>query len=374
VAPLAIARFARRQLLIPQLGPIAMWSVVYVAISVIWYAGWPSADSSQELRDRLLAVCFLGLAAFVLIDAESRRVAGLATVGVVLLMVVVNGLQLTNPEWFVMTVVTRSSGLYLNANQCAAALVLGMVIGWPFVRKGLRPFFLLLVGAAVAVTFSRSGAVGWLAAGAVLLTFEARTVKPRRLVLCGVGVVTVVVMLMNVATAAGIIDIANLDEDQFDRITFLQTLTASDESSLARREIAAGAWQMVAESPLAGNGLASTLRGETQSTHNMFLYYMADHGFLGALVLPGLVLCAFIGRAKGTDGSHWAFCAFTLWYAFFSHNILTERYHLIAFAFFAMGGSAYARSAVGARATRLAIRRRKAPALVLTGSAIEGRV
>jgi hypothetical protein len=70
----------------------------------------------------------------------------------------------------------------------------------------------------------------------------------------------------------------------------------------------------------------------------MFLYFMADHGLLGLFILPALMLFAFIGRPARASGAHWGFAAFTLWYAFFSHNILSERYYLIGFAFFAMGG------------------------------------
>src|SRR5439155_23205082 len=85
---------------------------------------------------------------------------------------------------------------------------------------------------------------------------------------------------------------------------------------------------------------------ERSSTHTMFLYFMTDHGVLGALILPAMLICVFVGRPKGAQGSHWAFCVFTMYLAFFSHNIFTERYQLLAFAFFAMGGTAEAGQAV----------------------------
>lgn len=369
VAPLAIARLARRQLLPPQLGPIVMWCVAYVALSAIWYAFWPSDVAAQELADRVLSVVFLGLAAFVFGDAESRRLAGMTTVAVVLLMVAINGLQTVNADWFAMDVPTRSSGLYVNANQCASALVIGMVVAWPFVRGPLRPLFVLVVGAGVFVTFSRSGMTGWFLAGVVLLAFEARSLK--RLVLAGAGVAILAVIVIQAGTAAGITDAMNLDDDQLDRVSFFQTLTASDESTQVRREIVSKAWPMVAESPLVGNGLASTLQsGELQSTHNMFLSHMADHGLLGALILPALVLCVCAARQKAAAGPHWAFCAFTLWYAFFSHNILTERYHLIGFALFGMGGVAYATDSLGARIRRVIPNRSTPITLAAPGSAI----
>src|SRR3954471_4995521 len=57
VAPLLLARIARRQLLGSGLAPIAMWSAGYLLLSIIWYAGWPSEAAAQELADRVLAVC-----------------------------------------------------------------------------------------------------------------------------------------------------------------------------------------------------------------------------------------------------------------------------------------------------------------------------
>jgi O-antigen ligase/polysaccharide polymerase Wzy-like membrane protein len=332
-----------------------MWSAGYLALSIIWYAGWPSDAAAQELADRVLAVCFMAAAAFVLADLKSRRLAGLLTVVVVLVMVAVNWLQVMDPESFVMNMPTRSSGLYLNANQCASALVLGMLIAWPSVNGRLRPLFLLVVGAGVVVTFSRSGILGWMLAGTVLLAFEAQTLK--RLLLGSLAVLTLAIVLVQAASAVGLIDHLILDDDQFDRVSFLNTLQASDESAQVRVAIAADAWQMVAESPIVGNGLASTVRwDDLQSTHNMFLYYMADHGLLGVLILPALVFCAFVGRRNAAPGPYWAFCAFTLWYALFSHNITTERYHLFAFAFFAMGGMALERASAGTQANRLADR------------------
>src|SRR5712692_2562639 len=73
LSPLVIHRLYRQEAFERQLGRIALWSVAYMAISVVWYGFSPSDVAVQELRDRLLAVCVVGMAGFVLITPESRK-------------------------------------------------------------------------------------------------------------------------------------------------------------------------------------------------------------------------------------------------------------------------------------------------------------
>src|SRR5437879_5308186 len=62
LTPLVIHNLHRQEVFEKQLGRIALWSLSYMAISVLWYSFSPSDVAVQELRDRLLSVCFLGLA------------------------------------------------------------------------------------------------------------------------------------------------------------------------------------------------------------------------------------------------------------------------------------------------------------------------
>lgn len=338
--PLAIYRLHRQEVFEKQLGRIALWCLGYMAISVVWYVFSPSDLAVQELRDRLLCVCFLTFVGFVFITPESRRAAGIATIAVVLMTVIINGIEMLEPDWFFMQVSTRSSGLYGNANQCGAALVIGMIVGSPLLARRLRLSFYLLVGVGVAMTFSRSTIIGWLIASAIMMAFDSTKARARELVFGTLGAAMLLLVLLQGAAASGFLDGFTLDDNQADRVSFFKTFQASDNAAQERRDVASKALGMFEASPLRGNGLASTVQwSEKESTHNMFLALMADHGVTGALILPALLIFVFRGRPQSAPGSHWAFCAFTLWYAFFSHNIFTERYQLLGFAFFAMGGT-----------------------------------
>src|SRR4029078_2570704 len=92
--------------------------------------------------------------------------------------------ELVRPDWFLMYVTTRASGLYGNANQCGAALVIGMIVGSPLLPRRWRPAFYLLVGAGVAMTFSRSTIIGWFMASGLMLAFDARRLPAPEFALC----------------------------------------------------------------------------------------------------------------------------------------------------------------------------------------------
>ncbi len=368
--PLLVHGLHRGEIFEKQLSVILLWSLAYMTVSVVWYSLSPSDGAVQELRDRFFSVFFLGLTAFAFVKPESRRVAGLAAIVVVIVTVIINGVQMIQPDWFVMYVTTRASGLYANANQCGAALVMGMIVGSPLVPRRLRLAFYLLVGAGLALTFSRSTTVGWVMASAVLLSFDSSKARAREFVVGGLAAAMLLLVLLQGALSSGLLDGMTLDENQSDRISFFRTFEASDNAAQERREVASKAWGMFLANPIQGNGLASTVQWtERASTHNMFLYLMADHGVLGALILPTLLACVLLGRSGAAQGPHWAFCLFTFWYAFFSHNILVERYCLLVFAFFAMGGIDNPSLALARARQRIGLR----PALTTYSPAVEVR-
>jgi 4-amino-4-deoxy-L-arabinose transferase-like glycosyltransferase len=71
------------------------------------------------------------------------------------------------------------------------------------------------------------------------------------------------------------------------------------------------------------------------STHNMYLYFMADNGILGILFLPGAIL-AVVYRNKGEQVTILVcFAVFVSLWGLFSHEVLAERYTLSSFALLA---------------------------------------
>jgi hypothetical protein len=318
---------------------VFLWCGAYVGLSLLWYSTSPSQAGLQELRDRSFAAAFLGLMAAVFHKPEYRRIAATGVLIVVVATCIINGIQTIRPDWFYMSVHTRASGLYGNPNQCGAALIIGMIVAAPLLSPRFRYVLYLAVVAGLIMTFSRSSMVGFLMASVILAVVNERGAKVRDLVAGMTTAAALALVLLHVAAPSGLTKGVSLDTDQTERVSFFKTFETSDAAAQERKDVAEKAWTMFLERPFAGSGLASTVTWtERSSTHNMFLYFLADHGIVGVLILPALLFGVILARPDRAAGSHWAFCAFTLWYAFFSHNILTEQYYLFGFAFFAMGG------------------------------------
>jgi hypothetical protein len=71
----------------------------------------------------------------------------------------------------------------------------------------------------------------------------------------------------------------------------------SDASSWSRIYVAKRAWDRIEESPFWGSGTGSSFEAEL-APHNQSLAFMQDHGVLGVLILPLLLLAVIIKRQR----------------------------------------------------------------------------
>lgn len=65
----------------------------------------------------------------------------------------------------------------------------------------------------------------------------------------------------------------------------------SDQSSWARKYLAQLAWEKFENNLIIENGTGSS-REAVIGAHNQYLAFMQNHGFLGSIILPLLVLVA----------------------------------------------------------------------------------
>lgn len=318
--------------------PLTIWCAAYLLVSAAWLAARPGDTAMQEFRDRVLTCVFLGLTTLLFAEAAVRVTAGMAVAVVLAATVVINGIQLVDPTYFLVPVATRSSGLYANANQCGAAMVLGMILLMTRTPVAMRPVIAVTAGAGVLMTLSRSALAGW----AIAATAAARSIAPRlarRSAVAALAVVVAFALSAGALWSLGGIETVFADSDQRERMRFFRTLDTSDYAAQERLWVAARAWEMFLESPAWGHGLGATQAwAERVSTHNLSLYFMVDHGVLGAFILPALLAIAYRGGSRENRHGAVAFCAFIAWQSLFSHNVLTERYFLVAFALFIAGG------------------------------------
>jgi len=334
-APLYLSRDSLAML---RHSPIARWCYGFVMISGLWLLFQPEASEAtwSEFWLRVVSALLVIILLIVFSNPETQTWARWAILIAVLLAVAVNVYELFHPYSF-SNVVGRSAGFYVNPNQCGAALVLGMTVSIGLLPPRLRLLFALIAGFGILLTFSRGALIGWIIATVILI--KVGQISLKRSVFIGSAVLAalaVVLLLQWNSLQYQLEDIGALNTNVLARVEWFNKLGGDDYSSLERKQVAEMAWGMFGDKPLLGHGVAASMNwGFEKSSHNQYLNMMVDHGIIGMLILPLLVI-SITWKAQGeAKGIGFAFGAFVLCWGFFSHNIFTERYMLLTFSLMA---------------------------------------
>lgn len=318
---------------------VILWCFGFIFVSLLWFVLFPPSGelAFEEIRKRLLAVIFI--IAMALIFSGNKTIHSLARWAIFLavLITVFNSIyEFFNPAAFnALGNGGRVTGFYLNPNSNGCALILGMIFSVSILQPIYRLPFVYLVGIGVLFTFSRGAILGWLIT--VIIFTIARVLHFNKLLywIFGIGIF---ILTLGSQWWQELLQNLDLNANSLERIAWFQNISTSDseDSADSRLEVAQLAWQMFMKHPFFGNGIGSTLTWNMEiSTHNIYLYYMADHGIIGTLILPILVY-AVTQHARGeTKYIGLAFAAFILLWGLFSHNVLEERYILIMFSLMA---------------------------------------
>lgn len=320
--------------------PLLIWSVVYLGIAILWFIPSTQSDDILRIFSRRVAAVFFVISIFFMFLEDPRSIEiGRWTILLCVLLAVVNNLyEMTHPFSFVPPLHEfsnpgRSAGLYMNANQSGAAMVLGMILSIGLVPPKYRVPYASFVFLGVVTTFSRAAILGWFVVSLVLI--YQKTLRIRECMvgtaIFGVSVFIAVPVLLDFLSVERGISLGNL----LDRLDWFANLgrLSIDISQEDRQTIARLAWDLFASHPFFGNGIGSTeMWSEKISTHNIYLYFMADYGIIGAFVLPALVVSITSFARKEARWMAIPFGIFAVYWGFFSHNMLDERYFLISIA------------------------------------------
>jgi hypothetical protein len=318
---------------------VIIWIFLYVAISVLSLATISSDEVSlKEFRARILSVLFIGML-YIIYEQKSLKHVKYIMVAVVLMSVGTIFFELLNPKFFSELNTGRPAGFYINPNRAGCALVLGLIFTIDIIKKQFRWLYVLTIGLAIVATFSRGALLSWTICALVLTTARVLSDKRRTII----GAAFMLVLFLTLSNPFKIIadhfqggtDGAYFDI--LDRLEQFQNPSLNDDSSLERKAVVGYAWMMFGKQPFWGNGLGSTNKWTVSdvSTHNMYLYFMADHGIIGVIFLPGAVL-AMVWRNRGQPSAQiLCFGIFVSLWGIFSHNVLEERYVLITFGLLA---------------------------------------
>lgn len=320
---------------------LLLWCAGYIVISILWfYVSSQGEIPWQELRYRFQSVLILCVFFSMYFGQDPIRLARLTLAGVILFDVGINVYEFFVPDSF-STVFGRSAGLYLNPNIAGECMVLGMVLSVTALPRPLRLPFMVLTGIGVFATFSRAGILTWAisVAGFLLL----KQVRPKDLLIgmtLGSCLIVLVLLPRLDALLSALDNAQTINSNVLDRLAWFTDPTGvENHSTWERRYIAARAWEKFEDGPVIGHGTGSSYEAEI-SPHNQYLAFMLDHGVLGLLIFPSLVLAVIWNARAGVKLVGRIFGTVLLIFGFFSHGLLGEPTHLLLFALMATMGIA----------------------------------
>jgi hypothetical protein len=314
--------------------PVVWWCAFYLLISIASYYHSPQDEFAfQEVQTRIVSVIFLVLAMIVFSGAEEQRLAQKWIAGAVLLATALNIYELFNPMTF-STIPGRSSGLYNNVNQSGAALVLGLILSYHVIPDRFKMAYVGITALGVIPTFSRSAMIGWMLVVGYFFIRAGFRAQIRRLAILAVVCVGVLFSPIWGDIQHSLQQRGTLNLNIVERIQFFTGGGRGDDSSDERKAVATRAWELFGERPLDGWGTGASRRieGFDVGTHNIYLAMLVDHGITGIFVIPFLLLSALWGLNRKTIDIAAPWLIFMLLWGMFSHNVLEERYILLAVA------------------------------------------
>lgn len=346
---LCLPLFAVRPAIIERLvrQPLFLWFAAYVIVGLVWLPFSQSyEDADRQWRLRALDLSLFVPIALILSQSKRKQVAWVI-VCCMLLAVIDNWFDFLYPFSFVPeggngSNPGRGAGLFINANQSAAAILMMAIAALPFVSSRYRALVILIAIAGVIPTFSRFGFLFAILFVLFALSFGLLNRKQAYLlsaVLFVLGLLAGTLMEFTQNVEYG-------RENILGRIAWFETIgNETDASEEERWVVAQRAWEMFMDAPVLGHGIASTVNWDLRaSTHNMYLLFLAEQGMVGCLmylVFLGLVLrrglflwrrrgCAMeidIGKATVLYG------LFLCVYSLVSHNVVDEPHGLFVMAF-----------------------------------------
>ena len=319
---------------------IIAWCAVYILVSLISFSvSSASEEIVQELSRRILAIIFILLSILIFSKYTKVQLWVRYAILFIVLMSICNILyEFVNPSAFQpVNYSGRPAGFYIDPNKAGLGLILGMIFSVGLLKPKYRAPFVLLVGISIFLTFSRGATLSWF----VVLTILCCTrLVPRSQLLywfLGIFALSLSFGIGTLLNPDQLNDMGLMNKNIEERLEWFQNPFISEDSADSRLEVAKLAWEMFAEHPFLGNGIGSTLELDVGiSTHNMYLLYMADHGILGALVMP-LLVYAVTQNARGESKYiGFAFAGLILLWSIFSHTVLEDRFILISFSLMAV--------------------------------------
>ena len=220
----------------------------------------------------------------------------------------------------------RAAGFYINANNAALAIVLGLTLTIKNISPSYRIPYIIVCLLGILATFSRGGLVCWLFLYTILMIKGVIPKSKSILILFFIAfMVTFVPQIIKYLS--GFNDEIYLIADRLD--FFSGNVSSDDVTDDARFHLLRNSFEIFVNNPLLGQGSKALLRsGFDQLSHNQFLELLADYGLLGFTIYLALLSIFYIKLTR----YRFAILLIVI-SSFFTHNIFDSYIFIIAFAY-----------------------------------------
>ena len=162
--------------------PIWLWMGFYLGISVLSLLTVSSDEISfTDFRAKVLSCLFI-LLMYANFQQKSITHIRYVLIGVVLLSVINNFIELFNPRIFAAVNVGRPAGFYIDPNQAGCAIMLGTIFGITAIPKQYRWILMAISGIGIAITFSRGATIGWVICLLIMTLGKVISDRPSRII------------------------------------------------------------------------------------------------------------------------------------------------------------------------------------------------
>ena len=318
---------------------IILWCCLYLGISAASFIhSVPTGAVVQELETRVLTVIFILLMTLIFSGEPIVRKYARWTLFIAISITIFNNFsELFDPLAFnALNQTGRPAGFYKDPNKSAAALIMGLIFNIGLLPKKIRFIYFMFVFIGAFITFSR----GAFLCLVILMIFLA---AKRSISLVQLIPITLIIILaigdignylISQGEDAGIIShsIAN----RIEAITNFTDADARETDGGSRSNIATIAWGTFLKKPFLGYGIGYISEWGKILPHNMYLTFMIEHGFIGGLIVPLIVLASTRNAYGEARYIGFLFGGFILIWSIFSNTVLKDRETLMMFSLLAV--------------------------------------
>ena len=300
-----------------------VWLLVYAAYGFLTFQESSQSEVAVQTLITLIEMVMLGFAfSALMVSAKRLQLVGVAFVLLAIFDIVIFVADFLHPVFT--NTPGRAAGFYTDPNAASYALSLIMLCAIESVPRRLRWLFVLACGAAVLLTFSRSGWIVW-GIGVVWMGLQGGAHRGvRRLVIASACLVLGVGFLLSVfsgglgsllaATPLG----AYLEANTLARLGVGASSLSGHSADLHTEEIWYSLHQF-AQKPLFGHGIGYVFEWDLPvGPHDMYLRFAVEGGLLGLLFYLLLIGLLWF-TSRGIDRAVALQIAVA---SFFSHNLL----------------------------------------------------